>query len=264
MSILSALVINFYSPEIPENKKSIVENNYLQIGFPFQYFEGEILGEEEVHYRVRLTYLYFMFVVFSLSPSADLAVVTPALIRPPMHVERLEVNKPSSHCKNFLKVAPTFMENSDKIVLTDKQIQQFDVLGQQIICGSITMEEAEAILKIRGGGGMTDTATAIAFILFVNWLESLYGVKAFQANPLPHMDPVGWMNGKYDQKPIPRVSYKSSQFQLEMAGVTDQMSPGPEMADEEGFIMSYEEAHNLVAEAYPGYLEIDEDCKITE
>lgn len=38
MSILSALVINFYSPEIPENKKSIVENNYLQIGFPFQYF----------------------------------------------------------------------------------------------------------------------------------------------------------------------------------------------------------------------------------
>ena len=36
------------------------------------------------------------------------------------------------------------------------------------------------------------------------------------------------------------------------------------MADENGFVMSYEDAYNLVAETYPGYLEVDESCKITD
>ena len=49
-----------------------------------------------------------------------------------------------------------------------------------------------------------------------------------------------------------------------MAGVTDEMCPSPEMADENGFVMSYEEAHNLVAETYPGYMQVDENCKITD
>ena len=42
------------------------------------------------------------------------------------------------------------------------------------------------------------------------------------------------------------------------------MSPGLAMADENGFVMSYQEAHNLVAETYPGYLEVNESCKITD
>ena len=35
------------------------------------------------------------------------------------------------------------------------------------------------------------------------------------------------------------------------------------MADKNGFVMSYEEAYNLVAETYPGYVQVDENCKIT-
>ena len=35
-------------------------------------------------------------------------------------------------------------------------------------------------------------------------------------------------------------------------------------AAENGFVMSYQEAHNLVAETYPGYLEVNESCKITD
>lgn len=58
--------------------------------------------------------------------------------------------------------------------------------------------------------------------------------------PLPHMDPIGWANGKYDRKPTPNISYKSSKFQLEITSVTDQMCP--EMPDESGFIMRYEDA----------------------
>lgn len=34
--------------------------------------------------------------------------------------------------------------------------------------------------------------------------------------------------------------------------------------DEEGFVMSYDEAHELVNEAYPGFIEVSEDCKISE
>lgn len=60
------------------------------------------------------------------------------------------------------------------------------------------------------------------------------------------------------------TSYKSSRFELQMAGVNDNMCPGLAMADENGFVMSYEEGYNLVAETYPGYLEVNESCKITD
>ena len=36
------------------------------------------------------------------------------------------------------------------------------------------------------------------------------------------------------------------------------------MADENGYVMSYEEARNLVAETYPDYMQVDENCKITD
>jgi hypothetical protein len=93
---------------------------------------------------------------------------------------------------------------------------------------------------------------------------SLQQGNSFQNVPLPHMDPVGWLNGRYDRKPMQHTSYKSSKFQLEMAGVTDEMCPGPEMADENGYVMSYQEARNLVADTYPGYMQVDENCKITD
>jgi hypothetical protein len=60
------------------------------------------------------------------------------------------------------------------------------------------------------------------------------------------------------------TSYKSSRFELEMAGVKDNMCPGSSMADENGFVMSYEDAKNLVAETYSGYLEVNESYKITD
>ena len=93
---------------------------------------------------------------------------------------------------------------------------------------------------------------------------SLQQGNSFQNVPLPYMDPVGWLNGKYDHKPMGHINYKSSKFELEMAGVNDIMCPGMTMADENGFVMSYEDAYDLVAETYPGYLEVDESWKITD
>ena len=119
------------------------------------------------------------------------------------------------------------------------------------------------MLQLRGGDGINDLAVVFAFVIFGNWYDSLF-TKGFQQVPLPHMDPIGWVNGKYDRKPMQHTSYKSSRFELEMAGVNDNMCPGLAMSDEDGFVMSYEDAHNLVAETYPGYLEVNESCKITD
>jgi hypothetical protein len=111
-------------------------------------------------------------------------------------MERIQGTKSSSQFKNFPQAGPPVIKNSDKIVLTDKQIDQFDLLGHQVIGGSITIEEA--VLQFRGGDGLTNVVGILALVIFINWYDSLFGVQAFQANPLPHQDPFGWLSGKYD------------------------------------------------------------------
>ena len=44
----------------------------------------------------------------------------------------------------------------------------------------------EAVLPLLGGDGLTDMFGILAFVMFINWYDYLFGVKAFQANPLPH------------------------------------------------------------------------------
>ncbi len=114
--------------------------------------------------------------------------------------------------------------------------------------GLVTMEEA--VLQLRGGSGLTDVVGIIAFVIFINCYDSQFGAEVFQRNPLPHMDPVGWLNNKYDRKPMEHTNYKSSRFELEMAGVNDNMCPGLSMADENGFVMNYEDVYNSIAETY--------------
>ena len=57
ISILFALGINFSIRPIPENKKSIKTDSYLQIGFPFNYYEGEKLIDEKLNYRIKVIYV---------------------------------------------------------------------------------------------------------------------------------------------------------------------------------------------------------------
>jgi hypothetical protein len=181
---------------------------------------------------------------------------------PAIHrLSRIEQDRILSN-KNYPQIADIPASKVDKIRLTADQIKEFNNLALQLNSGSITMEEA--VLQIRGGDGLTDVVAIIAFVIFVNFYDSLFGAEAFQGTPLPHQDPFGWLSGRYDRKTMPHICYKSSKFQLEMAGVTDKMCPSPQMADENGFVMSYQEAHNLVAETYPGYMQVDENCKITD
>jgi hypothetical protein len=147
-------------------------------------------------------YIVFMFAISqTLFPCAAAVVMPlpPAINRlSPIEQDRILSNKNSYH-----QIATIPESKVDKIRLTNEQIKQFNNLALQLNSGSITMEEA--ILQLRGGYGLTDIVDivgVIAFVIFINWYDSLFGVKAFQANPLPHQDPFGWLSGKYDSRNV--------------------------------------------------------------
>lgn len=99
--------------------------------------------------------------------------------------------------KNSYHQIATIPESKvDKIRLINEQIKQLNNLALQLNSGSITMEEA--VLQLRGSDGLINVVGILAFVIFINWYDSLFGVKAFQANPLPHQNSFGWLSGKYD------------------------------------------------------------------
>ena len=180
---------------------------------------------------------------------------------PPMIPSAPEVHR--SAPQHFHQHAPAIESKVDKIRLTNDQIKQFNNLALQLNNGSIKMEEV--ILQLRGGDGLTDVAAVIVFVIFFNWYDSLFGVKAFQPNPLPHQDPLGWLSGKYDSRNAGNPQCQSnppSRFERETLYRMKQMCAAS--ADENGFVMNYDEAHDLIKETYGGSMQITEDCKITD
>ena len=113
----------------------------------------------------------------------------------PIQQDRILINK-----NGYTQIATIPESKVDKIRLTNAQIKQFNNLAIQLNSGSIKMEEA--ILQLCGGDGLTDVVAVIVFVIFINWYDAVFGVQTFQANPLslPHQDPFGWFNGKYDSK----------------------------------------------------------------
>lgn len=200
-------------------------------------------------------YVVFMFMI-SQPPCAAVMLPLPQAIHN-LSPSRIRTNK------NYPQIAAIPASKVDKIRLTNEQIKQFDSLALQLSSSSITMEEA--ILQLRGGDVLTDIVAFIAFVIFMNWYDSLFGVEAFQANPLPHQDPFGWLNGKYDSKNAGNgqcLSHPPSRFERETLHTMKQMCAAS--ADENGFVMNYDEAYNLIKETYGGSIQITEDCKITD
>jgi hypothetical protein len=142
------------------------------------------------------------------------AVVMPV---PPVAIHRLsriEQDRILSNKNSYPQIATIAESKVDKIRLTNDQIKEFNNLALQLNNGSIKMEEA--ILQLRGGDGLTDVVAVIAFVIFVNFYDSLFGVKGFQANPLPHQDPLGWLSGKYNSKNVgPSPSRPSTSLKME-------------------------------------------------
>ena len=165
-------------------------------------------------------YIVFMFAISQpLVPCAAAVVMPlpPAINRlSPIEQDRILSNKNSYH--QFATIPESKV---DKIRLTNEQIKQFNNLALQLHSGSITMEEA--VLQLRGGDGLMDVVAVVTFVILINWYNSLFGVKAFQENFLPHQDPFGWLSGKYDSRnvgpsPSPTISTRMRSTALEAFG----------------------------------------------
>lgn len=183
----------------------------------------------------------------------------------PTAVPIVTVRNMNSNFSAKPKIAPIINTRSDRISYQKITADEFDSILSRFLKGDIDAHERDLILQLRAGGGFTDIVAIIAFVIFVNWIDSLSKVKAFQANPLPHMDPLGWLSGKYDSKNAGNPQCRSnlpSRFERETLHTMKQMCAAS--VDENGFVMSYDEAYNLIKETYPDSMQITEDFKITD
>ena len=142
-------------------------------------------------------YMVFMFAISQPLSSCIAVGISP----PPTAINRLVFIEQSTSIanKNNPQIASIAQPKVDKIKLTHQQLKQVNDLAFRVSSGSITIDEA--LLEIRGGD-IGDLAAIFAFVIFVNWYDSLF-TEGFQQVPLPHMDPFGWMSGKYDRKVLP-------------------------------------------------------------
>ena len=122
----------------------------------------------------------------------------------------IEQDKIISNKNSYFQIADITEEKVDKIRLTNEQSRQFTNLAIELNSGSITVEEA--VLGLRSWAGLTDLAGIIAFVIFINWYDSLFSIEAFQSSPLPNQDPFGWLSGKYNSKNSGPSGSKSTTF----------------------------------------------------
>ena len=185
------------------------------------------------------------------------AVIMPL---PPTAIHRLysnECNEISTN-RNYPQLASIPPTKVDKIRLTNEQIKQFNNLVLQFNSGSITMEKT--ILELRAGG-FYDWAT----LVFIIYMFSLQQGDSFQNVPLPHMDPMGWASGKYDSRNAGNpqcLSNPPSRFERETLHTMKQMCHAS--ADENGFVMSYDEAIKLLQETYSGSMQVTKELRISD
>ena len=169
------------------------------------------------------------------------------------HLVSAEVLRSNNQCPG---IAPIIKAKMDKMILTDQQVEDLNIICYKLQKGSITLDKA--VLKLRAGG-FYDWAD-LAFIIY---MFSLQQGNSFQNVPLPHQDPFGWLSGKYDSRNVGNgqcLSHPASRFERETLHMAKQMCHAS--ADENGFVMSYDEAIKLLQETYPGSMQVTEDFRI--
>jgi len=78
ISVLLAVGISFYSPEVPESENNSIDlielDKFNKVGFPVVYYQGELLSEETARYRRRVAFVSLIFLgagFFSWSSPSD-------------------------------------------------------------------------------------------------------------------------------------------------------------------------------------------------
>ena len=158
--------------------------------------------------KVKRIGLYTIF-IFTLSQPLVPCAAAVILSLPPA-IGRLLPIKEIKANKNYTEIANIPASKFDKIKLTKEQIKQLTNLALELNIGSIKIEEA--ILQLRGSDGLTYVITILAFVIFLNWYDLLFGAQAFQANPLPHQDLFGWLSGKYNSENVAPSSSRPTTY----------------------------------------------------
>jgi hypothetical protein len=185
-----------------------------------------------------------------LAPCAAVVMPLPPAIHrlSPIEESKIRINK------NYLQIGAIPASKIDKIVLTDSHIKEVDIIFDKYLKGSLNLEET--ILELRAGGFYDWSTLAFIIVMF-----SLHQGDSFQNVLLPHMDLFGWASGKYDYRNAGQcLSNPPSQFERETLHRMKQMCAAS--ADENGFVISRDEAIKLLQETYSGSMQVTEDLRI--
>jgi hypothetical protein len=208
--------------------------------------------------KAKKVLLYATFIFQLVQPLVPYAAAVMVPLPTQISIEHLvpaEVLRSNNQCPG---IAPIIKAKMDKMTLTDQQVEDLNIICYKLQKGSITLDKA--VLKLRGGG-FYDWA-ALAFIIY---MFSLQQGNSFQNVPLPHQDPFGWVSGKYDSRNVGNgqcLSHPASSFERETLHMAKQMCHAS--ADENGFVMSYDEAIKLLQETYRGSMQVTEDFRISD
>lgn len=179
---MTALLYYSYSRGLGENE--IIEiDNRVAINREAAYLLVTELPLNSKRKAKRLElHIVFMFAISQpLVPCAAAVMMPlpPAVHRlSPMEESRIRTNK------NYPQITPIIESKIDKMVLTDQQIEDLNLICYKRKNSSIIIDKA--ILELRAGG-FYDLAT-LAFIIF---MFSLHQGDSFQSIPLPHMGMMG-------------------------------------------------------------------------
>ena len=146
--------------------------------------------------KAKRLFVYGMFIFQLGQPLVPCAAAVVMPLPPAIHrLSPIEQDRILSNKNSYPKIAPIIESKMDKMVLTDQQIEDLNLICYKLQKGSITIDKA--ILELRAGG--FDDWAGLAFIIF---MYSLHQGDSFQSVPLPHQDPFGWLSGKYDSKNV--------------------------------------------------------------
>lgn len=159
-----------------------------------QYSNGIVTRVRKLKVKKKIKNLYFKIILLfnSLFPvvgAVGQQVVLP--LPPTIGIERnyslQNINDESQ--LNHLKIS----RRLEKISLTDDQLKQFFELSLKYKNRHISCEDA--ILGIRAGG-ISEWAAVFILMAILEVIQSFV-----QIQPLPHMDPLGYLKGNYKNRP---------------------------------------------------------------
>ena len=204
--------------------------------------------------------------VYTLSnPFAQIVLPFPQTFQ---QIERVREYKQEQFFESLEVEAVNLPERKpDKITLiklSKEELKQIENLVFQVRTGSLTVDEA--ILKLKGGFDVTGFALVVFIIYLFYRIDTL--THGYAPAPPPKStgfrDSLNWMHNHvkdiFKRDGLPS-SQPISRFDREVVGPATRMCMAT--PDQDGYVMSYEEAVKLLTETYPGSEQITTNYRMT-